>query len=99
MTGEEIEDIDEDNFALTIIEDLEEATQKILGTKEKNSNIPITEVELPVKKIDYKAFSFIEKKNSYEIIIPKSSAKDSREILEDAFLEIINEISNVNNFL
>ncbi len=105
MTGEEFTEDGDDIDALTIVEDLDEATKKILGT-DKHIPEPLSQKkpedlkrDIILSEIQFNRFYFYEREDRFELIIPKMPGEINKHVLENAFVEVITEISDVNQFL
>ncbi len=99
FSDDEFYDLKDEDNALTIVEDLHDATMYVLDHKHKSEKDAIDKQGIIISEIDFEKFTFFEFEGEYQIVIKKDKNKNDKETLEQAFLEIITEISDVNQFL
>lgn len=111
VTGEALEDWKTENNeeALTIYEDIDEVIEKLskISKSEKNVDVKIHEKDVDklrknlkiLNKKDFDTFVFQEKEDQFEIVIKKDKTISKKENLETVFLDIITQISDVNQFI
>ena len=98
LSGDEFHDLEDENNALTIEEDLHEATMHILENKKKTVNEEKPRIKV-MREVVFDSFTFAEYDDEYRLVIRKEQGKQAKEILEKSFLEIITEISDINQFI
>lgn len=98
MTGEKLADWHTEKSSYTLVEDIDEAVKQINKKKgsSKSSFNKSTEI---IKEKSFQSFKFIEKEDRFELIIDKEEGKSAKEILESAFLDIITQVSDVDQFI
>jgi len=115
VTGEEIETWKEGEDALTIFEDIDKviAEKNIsenaeeISVQDTDESVSITESEVNdlekklriIRKKDFGSFVFIEKEDQFEIVIEKRSSSTDKDTLQTAFVDIITQVSDVNQFV